>query len=147
MPSSSTPGKRKRKAAASAEADALEDAQAIFRRHFEAQFAPLAGSGKAKSKKARARAAEGDDEDGDGDGVEDMRSDCEEEDDDENNEDDDSDEDDVNEPRNGRSDAAEPEAPNMDNRHLLSAHVVGANAAASLEVEIPGDAQLEKESL
>lgn len=88
MPSERVLGKRKRKAVEKVEDDtdvaALEDAQAIFRRHFEAQFAPLeeeteAGSGKAgKSKKSSAGV---DDEDGSFDGIEDMRSDSESEDD------------------------------------------------------------------
>lgn len=92
MPSDRVLGKRKRKPVEKAEdstedATALEDAQAIFRRHFEAQFAPLEeeeeGPDKAgKGKKAKAKAdADVDDEDGDGDGVEDMRSDSESDDD------------------------------------------------------------------
>lgn len=88
MPSDRILGKRKRKPVEKAEdstdAAALEDAQAIFRRHFEAQFAPLEdetedGTGKAgKSKKT---VADEDIEDANGDGIEDMRSDSESEDD------------------------------------------------------------------
>ncbi|KAJ4391891.1 pre-rRNA processing and 40S ribosomal subunit assembly [Gnomoniopsis smithogilvyi] len=88
MPSERVLGKRKRKVAEKVEKDtdstALEDAQAIFRRHFEAQFAPLEEETKAKldkdgkSDKSKAGA---DTEDGNGDGVEDMRSDSESEDD------------------------------------------------------------------
>ncbi|KUI65695.1 Protein FAF1 [Cytospora mali] len=85
-------------AAAAAERAALEEAQAIFRRHFEAQFVPLQeseedASGK-KGGKARAgtREAEGG-EDGQG-GVEDLRSDSEgDDDDDDDDEEDDQDED------------------------------------------------------
>lgn len=89
MPSERVLGKRKRrqveKVEDDTEATVLEDAQAIFRRHFEAQFAPLeeeeseAGLDKAgKSKKTKAGA---DIDDGNGDGIEDMRSDSESEDD------------------------------------------------------------------
>lgn len=88
MPSDRVLGKRKRRPAEktedSTDAAAVEDAQAIFRRHFEAQFAPLeeetqAGPGKAgNSKKA---VADEEVEDGSGDGIEDMRSDSESEDD------------------------------------------------------------------
>ncbi|KAI3401254.1 hypothetical protein diail_11960 [Diaporthe ilicicola] len=82
-------GKRKRKvpadkvAGADAKSDkaaALEDAQAIFRKHFEAQFAPLGGSDDEESRPAakprRRRVAAGTELDGDGEaaGVEDMRS-------------------------------------------------------------------------
>lgn len=85
MPSEAVLGKRKRKPAKKAEEDdtdapALEDAQAIFRRHFEAQFAPLENKPKKSTggnHSARA-GAESDDEE-DGDGVEDMRSDSESE--------------------------------------------------------------------
>lgn len=84
-------GKRKRrvpaeKAAADVDAKpdtaaALEDAQAIFRKHFEAQFAPLEGSddeessrpaAKPRRRAAAGREAAGDEEDAAG--VEDMRS-------------------------------------------------------------------------
>lgn len=92
MPSDRVLGKRKRRPVEKVEDDtdaaAVEDAQAIFRRHFEAQFAPLeekteasqakAGKSKDKSKKA---VADEEVEDGNGDGVEDMRSDSESEDD------------------------------------------------------------------
>lgn len=90
MPSDRVLGKRKRKSVEKVEDDtdaaALEDAQAIFRRHFEAQFAPLEdeteiGSGKAGKSKSKKAAADEDIEDGDGDGIEDMRSDSESEDD------------------------------------------------------------------
>lgn len=85
-------GKRKRrvpteKAAADVdakadEAAALEEAQAIFRKHFEAQFAPLEGSDDDEdvsrpAAKDRRKAAAGKGTNGDGDdaaGVEDMRS-------------------------------------------------------------------------
>lgn len=85
-------GKRKRrvpttKAAADVdakadEAAALEEAQAIFRKHFEAQFAPLEGSDDDEdvsrpAAKERRKAAAGKGTNGDGDdaaGVEDMRS-------------------------------------------------------------------------
>ncbi|KAJ4424334.1 pre-rRNA processing and 40S ribosomal subunit assembly [Gnomoniopsis sp. IMI 355080] len=88
MPSERVLGKRKRRQVEEVEDDtdaaSLEDAQAIFRRHFEAQFAPLeektkAEPGKAgKSKKMKAGA---DIDDGKEDGIEDMRSDSESEDD------------------------------------------------------------------
>lgn len=85
-------GKRKRrvptdKAAANVdakadEAAAVEEAQAIFRKHFEAQFAPLEGSDDDEdvsrpAAKDRRKAAAGRGTNGDGDdaaGVEDMRS-------------------------------------------------------------------------
>lgn len=85
-------GKRKRrvptnKAAADVdakadEAAALEEAQAIFRKHFEAQFAPLEGSDDDEdvsrpAAKDRRKASAGKGTNGDGDdaaGVEDMRS-------------------------------------------------------------------------
>lgn len=81
-------GKRKRRvpadkvAGADAKPDkaaALEDAQAIFRKHFEAQFAPLGGSDDEASKpaaKGRRKVAARTELDGDGEaaGVEDMRS-------------------------------------------------------------------------
>lgn len=98
-------GKRKRrvptdKAAANVdakadEAAALEEAQAIFRKHFEAQFAPLEGSdddedvSRPAAKDRRKAAAGKGRTNGDGDdaaGVEDMRS----EDSDSGEEDDDS---------------------------------------------------------
>ncbi|KUI54349.1 hypothetical protein VP1G_01695 [Cytospora mali] len=85
-------------AAAAVERAALEEAQAIFRRHFEAQFVPLQESeedanGK-KGGKARAgtKEAEGG-EDGQG-GVEDLRSDSEGDDDDDDEEDEEDQEDD-----------------------------------------------------
>lgn len=79
-------GKRKRKPAQKVEDDnnpdapALEDAQAIFRRYFEAQFAPLEDKPKTRTdgKKSSKSGAESDGEE-DGDGVEDMRSDSESE--------------------------------------------------------------------
>lgn len=86
MPSEPILGKRKRKPAQKEKTDdttdapAVEDAQAIFRRYFEAQFAPLEDeptSGAGGKKRARAGAELDDDEDGDG--VEDMRSDSESE--------------------------------------------------------------------
>lgn len=88
MSSTGVLGKRKRKAAAKAEPEpdtaALEDAQAIFRRYFEAQFAPIQDSKKslkqsgANLKKAAGGIEEGeDDKDDDAGGVEDMRSDSE----------------------------------------------------------------------
>lgn len=90
MPSDRVLGKRKRKPVEKVEDDtdaaALEDAQAIFRRHFEAQFAPLEDetevvSGKTGKSKSRKAVADEDIEDGNGDGIEDMRSDSESEDD------------------------------------------------------------------
>ncbi|KAJ0118465.1 hypothetical protein J7T55_009248 [Diaporthe amygdali] len=81
-------GKRKRRVPADKAADAdakaekaaaMEEAQAIFRKHFEAQFAPLGGSGDEASRPAakdRRKASAGMEADG-GDGaagVEDMRS-------------------------------------------------------------------------
>ncbi|PSS03891.1 hypothetical protein BD289DRAFT_470646 [Coniella lustricola] len=81
-------GKRKRKPAqikdektpdAAATAAVLEDAQAIFRRHFEAQFAPIDDDvekkDKSKAKKSKSTAAADEDGDEQGDGIEDMRSD------------------------------------------------------------------------
>lgn len=83
-------GKRKRRAPADKAADvdakpdraaALEEAQAIFRKHFEAQFAPLEGSdddeasrpaAKGRRKAAAGLAADGGEDDAAG--VEDMRS-------------------------------------------------------------------------
>lgn len=82
-------GKRKRRVPTEKAADvdakpdrsaAMEEAQAIFRKHFEAQFAPLEGSddeasrpaAKGRRKGAAGRGAEGDREDAAG--VEDMRS-------------------------------------------------------------------------
>lgn len=82
-------GKRKRRVPADKAADvdakpdqaaALEEAQAIFRKHFEAQFAPLEGSddeesrpaAKPRRKVAAGREAAGDEDDAAG--VEDMRS-------------------------------------------------------------------------
>lgn len=79
-------GKRKRRSVQKVEVDentealAMEDAQAIFRRHFEAQFAPLEEkleSGAGRKKTSHAEASSDDQEDGDG--VEDMRSDSESE--------------------------------------------------------------------
>lgn len=84
-------GKRKRRVPADTAADldakpdeaaALEEAQAIFRKHFEAQFAPLEGSdddkaGRPAAKGRRKKAADGreaDGDEGDAAGVEDMRS-------------------------------------------------------------------------
>lgn len=65
-------GKRKRRATTGQvePAPALEDAQAIFRRHFEAQFAPIQDDAH-QSKPPPAEAADDDNTDG----VEDMRSD------------------------------------------------------------------------
>lgn len=96
MTSAGVLGKRKRKAIAKVkpepepesmpDAAAMEDAQAIFRRHFEAQFAPIqTNKGTSKhngmSKKKKAGGVGGndddDDDDDDADGVEDMRSDSE----------------------------------------------------------------------
>lgn len=79
-------GKRKRKPTKKVEdgdataAAAPEDAQAIFRRYFEAQFAPLeakpvTGTGT----KTRSKNALDFEDEEDGDGVEDMRSDSESE--------------------------------------------------------------------
>lgn len=74
--------------AAAAERAALEEAQAIFRRHFEAQFVPLQGSeedagGPSGRKGRKARAGkESEDEDEGQQGVEDLRSDSEDDDDD-----------------------------------------------------------------
>lgn len=89
MSSTAVLGKRKRKATAKSEPEpdtaSLEDVQAIFRKHFEAQFAPIQDSRKSsnqvtgKSKKT-ARGAGAEDND-DTDGVEDMRSDSESDDD------------------------------------------------------------------
>lgn len=76
-------GKRKRRATTAAQVEparaapdaaALEDAQAIFRRHFEAQFAPIQDAAP-QSKPPPAKAADDDDDDHNTDGVEDMRSD------------------------------------------------------------------------
>lgn len=82
-------GKRKRRVPTDKAADvdakadksaALEEAQAIFRKHFEAQFAPLEGSddeARGPAAKGRRKGAAGRGQDGDrGDaaGVEDMRS-------------------------------------------------------------------------
>lgn len=82
-------GKRKRRVPADKAADAdanldraaaLEEAQAIFRKHFEAQFAPLEGSDDEASRpaaKERRKVAAGTGIDDDGHeaaGVEDMRS-------------------------------------------------------------------------
>ncbi|KAG8161788.1 hypothetical protein KVR01_008775 [Diaporthe batatas] len=83
-------GKRKRRAPAGKAADAdakaeeaaaMEEAQAIFRKHFEAQFAPLEGSDDDKAgkpaAKGRRKGPAGKGADGDRDdaaGVEDMRS-------------------------------------------------------------------------
>ncbi|ROW14392.1 hypothetical protein VPNG_03971 [Cytospora leucostoma] len=95
--------------AAAAERAALEEAQAIFRRHFEAQFVPLqeetegAGAGKGGKK---ARGPEESDDDSDG-GVEDLRSDSEEEDDDDDDDevdDDDGDGDDAWDGLSGEND-------------------------------------------
>lgn len=88
MSSSIILGKRKRKAAAKVEpepdAAEVEDAQAIFRRHFEAQFAPIQDA-KKKSKQSAGsgkKTATGLEADDDGaDEVEDMRSDSESDDD------------------------------------------------------------------
>lgn len=88
MPSSTAVlGTRKRKPAQRKDeettdaAAALDDAQAIFRRHFEAQFAPIDGDSASTSKAAKKskRPANGDDDEDDKeeDGVEDMRSDSE----------------------------------------------------------------------
>lgn len=74
--------------AAAAERAALEEAQAIFRRHFEAQFVPLQGSdedasGSSGKKGRKAKAGkESEDEDEGQPGVEDLRSDSEDDDDD-----------------------------------------------------------------
>lgn len=86
MPSATLLGKRKRKPAQKVEEDtgeaALEDAQTIFRRHFEAQFAPIQNEpggdatkpgGKSKKGQASAKLEDDDEEDG----IEDMRSDSE----------------------------------------------------------------------
>lgn len=102
-------GKRKRKVPAGKAADAdakaeeaaaMEEAQAIFRKHFEAQFAPLEGSdddeagkpaAKGRRKGAAGKGGHGDREDADG--VEDMRSetsDSGQEDEDDNDSDSDS---------------------------------------------------------
>lgn len=89
MPSDRVLGKRKRtpaekakKAGHDTDAASMEDAQAIFRRHFEAQFAPLV-----EETKAPGEGGEGDktkaDADEDVDGMEDMRSGSESGDDDE----------------------------------------------------------------
>lgn len=84
-------GKRKRRVPADKAADldaktdeaaALEEAQAIFRKHFEAQFAPLEGSDDeepgrpaAKGRRRKAAAEKGaDGDEGGAAGVEDMRS-------------------------------------------------------------------------
>lgn len=90
MPSDRVLGKRKRRPADKVEDDtdatALEDAQAIFRRHFEAQFAPLEEETEAGLRKAgtgRTTKSTAGAEDGDGDGLEDMRSDSESGEDDE----------------------------------------------------------------
>lgn len=63
------------------DAAAVEDAQAIFRKHFEAQFAPIqdeadtdAESAAGKGKNAKTIAESEDENDG---GIEDMRSDSE----------------------------------------------------------------------
>ncbi|ROW12770.1 hypothetical protein VMCG_00278 [Cytospora schulzeri] len=103
--------------AAAAQRAALEEAQAIFRRHFEAQFVPLQGSeedasgsaGK-KAGKAKAKAGkESEDEDDDQPGVEDLRSDSEEEDDNDwdglsGEEDDDDSDDDDDDDEDGEDD-------------------------------------------
>lgn len=74
--------------AAAAERAALEEAQAIFRRHFEAQFVPLQGSeedadGPSGRKGRKARAGKESEEEDEGQqGVEDLRSDSEDDDDD-----------------------------------------------------------------
>lgn len=78
-------GKRKRRATTgqvepapapdAAAAAALEDAQAIFRRHFEAQFAPIQDADAHQSKPPPAEADDDDDDNDNTDGVEDMRSD------------------------------------------------------------------------
>ncbi|KAF3770107.1 hypothetical protein M406DRAFT_248389 [Cryphonectria parasitica EP155] len=71
MPSAAVLGKRKRRPAQKAQdetdAAALEDVQAIFRKHFEAQFAPLDDEVEEGTSTK--------DEEGDEDGIEDMRSD------------------------------------------------------------------------
>lgn len=90
MPSEKVLGKRKRKPVQKAEEDtdgpAIEDAQEIFRRHFEAQFAPIqdesdAAAGKSSGKRKNAKAGAEAEGHGEG-GVEDMRSDSESDDED-----------------------------------------------------------------
>lgn len=76
MPSAATLGKRKRRPAQEVEenpdAAALEAAQAIFRKHFEAQFAAIDDKPAEKTKKTSESTES---EDGEGNGIEDMRSD------------------------------------------------------------------------
>lgn len=83
MPLEKVLGKRKRKPAQKVEKDtdgpAVEDAQEIFRRHFEAQFAPIQDEATSKTKHAKAGPEAEDDGEG---GVEDMRSDSESDDED-----------------------------------------------------------------
>lgn len=85
MPSENVLGKRKRKPAQrvdeNTDAAAIDDAQAIFRKHFEAQFAPIqdevdedAGNSVGMDKDAKTTAESDNDSDG---GIEDMRSDSE----------------------------------------------------------------------
>lgn len=85
MPSEHVLGKRKRKPVQKKDEDTdaamIEDAQAIFRKHFEAQFAPIQDEAGAdasklagKGKKAKTTAESENDDDG---GIEDMRSDPE----------------------------------------------------------------------
>lgn len=94
MPSAAALGKRKRRPAQNVKEDdtgatTLDDAQAIFRKHFEAQFAPIqseesnaADKTAASGNETRAGVAS-EENNSDGDGIEDMRSDSESGEDDE----------------------------------------------------------------
>ncbi|CAN8096640.1 unnamed protein product [Discula destructiva] len=140
-------GKRKRKPAQKVDDDdksapAPEDAQAIFRRHFEAQFAPLEDkprAGASGNKRARGGAESSDEEDGDG--VEDMRSDSEGDDSDEwgglsGEDDEEDDESDNDNEGNLEADTATNEIEIVDHSKPLTASAPDVQAAVMTKREM-----------